>query len=219
MIGEYEYLFCRKGHLAFSLNAVVSAKRCPECGEPFVIYCEHCNTKLAHTFSSPYGLPSRNPFQKPKRPDYCPECGTVFPWHEPKKQQSTDDFWERLHPSVVGVARKRFEDGHLADAVEATLKLLNQQVKVLVKQRANAEEDGASLMHKAFSPKNPIIVLDDLSTETGRNIQQGYMEIFAGTMTGIRNPKAHDIITIDETRAIHFLYLASLLFYKLDERR
>ena len=47
----------------------------------------------------------------------------------------------------------------------------------------------------------------------------GYMEIFAGTITGIRNPKAHDNIVIDEKRAIHLLYLASLLMYKLDEAK
>ncbi len=45
------------------------------------------------------------------------------------------------------------------------------------------------------------------------------MEIFAGTITGIRNPKAHDNIVIDEKRAIHLLYLASLLMYKLDEAK
>ena len=46
------------------------------------------------------------------------------------------------------------------------------------------------------------------------------MEIFAGAMTGIRNPKAHsNIIDIDEKRAIHLIYLASLLMYKLDEAK
>ncbi len=73
-------------------------------------------------------------------------------------------------------------------------------------------------MKTAFSPNKPIIVFDDLSTETGKNIQQGYMEIFAGAMTGIRNPKAHDNIHITENRAKHFIYLASLLMNKIDER-
>ena len=74
-------------------------------------------------------------------------------------------------------------------------------------------------MHTAFSPNSPIIVLDDLSTSTGKDIQQGYMELYAGAMSGIRNPKAHGNILIDEKRAIHLLFVASLLFYKLDERR
>ena len=72
-------------------------------------------------------------------------------------------------------------------------------------------------MQFAFSVGDPIITLDDLSCTSGRDIQIGYMHIFAGAMTGIRNPKAHANITITPERAIHFLYLASLLLFKLDE--
>ncbi|MGA3284750.1 MAG: TIGR02391 family protein, partial [Verrucomicrobiota bacterium] len=75
-----------------------------------------------------------------------------------------------------------------------------------------------SLMRTAFSANNPVIVLDDLSTDSGKNIQQGYMDIFAGSMTGIRNPKAHGNVQIDSKRAIHMLFLASHLLYIFDER-
>ncbi len=40
------------------------------------------------------------------------------------------------------------------------------------------------------------------------------MQVFAGAMTGIKNPKAHENIVIDEVKAIHFLFLASLLLHK-----
>ena len=73
-------------------------------------------------------------------------------------------------------------------------------------------------MRAAFSPKNPIIVFEDLRSASGQDVQEGYMEIFAGSMIGIRNPKAHDNISITRNRAIHFLFLASLLVYKVDER-
>jgi hypothetical protein len=45
------------------------------------------------------------------------------------------------------------------------------------------------------------------------------MQIFAGAMQGIRNPKAHDNIDIHKERAMHQIILASLLMYKLDERK
>jgi uncharacterized protein (TIGR02391 family) len=73
-------------------------------------------------------------------------------------------------------------------------------------------------MNKAFSPNNPLVVLDDLSTASGRDVQLGYMQLYAGSMTGVRNPKAHANVTIDDVRARHFLYLASLLAYRFDER-
>jgi uncharacterized protein (TIGR02391 family) len=131
---------------------------------------------------------------------------------------SEDVFWSLLHERVVKTAKSRFDAGHYADSVEAALKELNSVMKALVKKATSKELDGADLMHQALSPKSPIVVLDDLNTESGRNQQMGYMEIFAGAMTGIRNPKAHENLTITKERAIHHLFLASLLFNRLDER-
>lgn len=128
-------------------------------------------------------------------------------------------FWDLLHPKIIEVSKNRFETKHFADSVEAAFKEINNTVKLIVKQKTSKEYDGADLMNRAFSEQNPIIVLDDLSTATGRDIQIGYMQIFSGSMTGIRNPKAHDNITIDSKRAIHFLFLASLLMFKIDEKK
>lgn len=136
-----------------------------------------------------------------------------------KPTDKINQVWGLLHPSVVALAKPRFEAGHYADAVEAVLKEVNSTVKLLHMAVSNQELDGVALMRKAFTPSNPTIVLDDLTTETGRNIQQGHMELFAGAMIGIRNPKAHENIVIEPERAIHHFFLASLLFYKLDERR
>lgn len=126
--------------------------------------------------------------------------------------------WNHLHPKIVTAAKNRLETGHLADAVEAAFKELNSTVKSLVLEKTGQELDGARLMTRAFSVENPVLRLADLSSESGRSEQIGYMQIFAGAMTGIRNPKAHSNIVIDELRAIHLLYLASLLMFKLDQR-
>jgi uncharacterized protein (TIGR02391 family) len=142
------------------------------------------------------------------------------PINQPRFFQTSHDtdIWSLLHPKIVEIAKSRFLSEHYADSVEAALKEVNSVVKTIVKERLNQELDGADLMNRAFSVNNPVISLDDPSTETGKNVQKGYMQIFAGAMTGIRNPKAHENIIIDETRAIHFLFLASLLMFKIDER-
>jgi uncharacterized protein (TIGR02391 family) len=138
---------------------------------------------------------------------------------KPSAISSDDIVWPLLHAKVITSAKARLDAGHYADAVEAAFKELNTVVKEMVRKKTGQEFDGASLMTRAFSPNHPVLVaLDDLSTESGNNIQQGYMQIFAGAMTGIRNPKAHENLTITKARAIHFLFLASLLFHKLDER-
>lgn len=130
-----------------------------------------------------------------------------------------DALWDLIHPIVTKVARGRFDANHFADAIEAVLKEINSIIKTKVKALTGSEFDGAELMYRAFSPKNPLIKLDDLSTVSGTNIQQGYMQLFAGSMIGIRNPKAHENVVIDKNRAIHFLFLASLLMYKIDESK
>jgi uncharacterized protein (TIGR02391 family) len=135
---------------------------------------------------------------------------------QPQTQQF--GFWSQLHPDVIHHSKTRYEDGHFADSVEAAFKHLNVKIKEHVFRKANKELDGSSLMKTAFAPNNPIVSLADLSTESGRNIQQGYMEIFAGSITGIRNPKAHANINIDAKRAMHHLFLASLLLQVFDER-
>lgn len=138
---------------------------------------------------------------------------------ESKFKGDTTMPWGLLHPKVASIARSRFEAGHRADAVESALKEINDLVKEIVRQSTNQEFDGADLMNRAFSIQNPIVRLDDLSTETGRNVQKGFMQIFAGSMTGVRNPKAHKNIEIDEQHAMHLLFLASLLMFKIGEKK
>jgi uncharacterized protein (TIGR02391 family) len=123
------------------------------------------------------------------------------------------DFWVLLHPTIVPEARKRFRAGFYAEAVLAALKVITLQIK----SRTGLNLDGAPLMTKAFSPTQPHLVFDLGATETGRSMQQGYLQIFAGTMMAVRNPKAHGFVEIDAARCIHFLFLASLLAHKLDE--
>ena len=43
------------------------------------------------------------------------------------------------------------------------------------------------------------------------------MEIFAGSMAGLRNPNAHANINISPERAMHQLMLGSLLFNVLED--
>lgn len=107
--------------------------------------------------------------------------------------------------------QKLFADGHYARAVEEAYKCLNG----LVKQRAGLSDDGSSLMKKAFSAGNPILKFNPLRTESHRNEQLGYMEIFAGCMTGIRNPRAHEHrLKDDPETAIELLTWANHLVVK-----
>lgn len=176
-----------------------------------IIGCRYCDSSGRQLYEGVYFMG-----------DICSVCnGTGVNILEPlaKYQISTlnEFMWTMVHPIIVSVAKSRFESEHYADSVEAALKEVNKRVKDAVKEKIGLEFDGASLMQKAFSTDNPILKLSDLSNESGKNIQKGYLQIFSGAMTGIRNPKAHENIVIDRNRAIHLLFFASLLMYKIDE--
>ena len=131
---------------------------------------------------------------------------------------SIDWFWNFVHPRIKLLAQPRFESGFFGDAIEASFKEVNEVVKRIYREVAQQEADGAGLMTSSFSLGNPVIRLTPLDTDTDKNIQQGYMQIFAGAMTGIRNPKAHGNLNPDARKTLHLISLASLLMYKVDER-
>ena len=73
-------------------------------------------------------------------------------------------------------------------------------------------------MRTAFSANSPVLILNAFESASDRDEQQGYMDIFAGSMTGIRNPRAHQHDLMDKPEvALELLVLANHLKRKLDE--
>ena len=110
---------------------------------------------------------------------------------------------------------KLFADGHYARAVEEAYKYIDNLVKRRVRKLCNAAS-GAGLMRTALSPNKPILMLNENLTEIDVDEQQGYMDIFAGCMTGIRNPRAHDTDLEDEREyALKLLSWADHLVFRI----
>jgi uncharacterized protein (TIGR02391 family) len=120
-----------------------------------------------------------------------------------------------LHPQIAEVSRPLFEDGHREAAIFQAFTAVNNRVKEM---SGRGDLDGVDLMAQVLKPEAPVIVLADVSEETGRNIQMGYHRIFMGVMAALRNPSAHELFgDIDEDEALEQLGLASLLMRRLDE--
>ena len=86
-------------------------------------------------------------------------------------------------------SRGLFVDGHYSLAVDRACIYMHNTVR---DKSGLFDKDGSDLMMTVFSPKKPILRLNELETISERNEQQGYMFLLAGTMTGIRNPRAHE---------------------------
>lgn len=78
--------------------------------------------------------------------------------------------------------------------------------------------DGAKLVEKVFSPKQPILAFNSLQTETEKSEHRGFAELLKGCFAAVRNPVAHEprILWKGEDDAADYLTLISLLHRKLD---
>jgi uncharacterized protein (TIGR02391 family) len=118
-----------------------------------------------------------------------------------------------LHRAIGRAANKLYQDGHYANAVEAAVKALNG----LVRFRSGLEFDGTTLMERAFSPSNPVLKFNALQDQSDKDEQKGFMQLFSGAVSGLRNPRAHGFINDDAERALEFIAFVSLLAKLLDE--
>lgn len=109
---------------------------------------------------------------------------------------------------------QQYNDGHLRDAV------LNSIIAVFdfIRSKSSIGDDGTDLVGKVFSLQNPKLILSEIESDSGKNDQKGFIQIFQGAFQGIRNPKAHSLThNLTATKAAQYLVFASLLARRVDE--
>ena len=111
-------------------------------------------------------------------------------------------------------SRKYFTDGYYSIAVEKACVYVDSLVR---SKSGHSHRFGADLMRQAFSPKKAILKLNKLETISDEDEQTGYMNIFAGVMQGIRNPRSHDFeLTDSPEEALEMLVMLNHLMRKLN---
>lgn len=121
-----------------------------------------------------------------------------------------------ISDSQLNHATKRlFDDGHYSQAVFEAYKLIEE----IVREKAGMMETGdigAKLMRNVLSKGKPKLKINSGITTNDGNEQEGYMEVFAGAMTGIRNPRGHGSIKTDDVQeTLELLVLANHLVRKI----
>ena len=137
------------------------------------------------------------------------------------KQNKYLIFFEKMHPMIRNTSEKKFFDGHYADSVESAFKEIDSRLKKLYLKHKEKDLTGKSLMLHIFNLENKsnqrLLAFNKLDTQSEKNVQEGFMNIFAGAMQAIRNPKSHANLDITQDDAVDKLMLASMLMKKIDE--
>ena len=66
-------------------------------------------------------------------------------------------------------------------------------------------------MERVFSPSNPVLKFNGLADQSDKDEQKGFMMMFSGAVSGLRNPRAHGFIKVDPERSPEFIAFVSLL--------
>jgi uncharacterized protein (TIGR02391 family) len=108
-----------------------------------------------------------------------------------------------------------FANGHFAQGVLEAVKVMRD----VLQEASGVDLDGEKLAGRAFNPKDPLIVVGDLATETGRNRQRGVMLIAQGIFAGVRNPLAHQRIVVPGSEARQIVAMIAFVVEAVEARR
>lgn len=150
----------------------------------------------------------------------CGQCIEILRVLQNVENQEKADIWRLVHPRIISVSKQLFEDGHYANAAADAFIEINDRVKKLflkVKPDETKIPDGHALMTTVFSEAKPLIEICNQTTDSGKNIQKGYMHMLAGALSALRNPRVHANVSISAEEAMRELMFASMLMYKIDE--
>lgn len=114
-------------------------------------------------------------------------------------------------PEIVVVSRDLFASGHYSLAVQEAFKALEKYVQV----KAAHQQSGTALMESVFSANKPHLYWSERKTQSEKDEQRGYMQLYAGSMIGIRNPVTHEFKWVDEAEtALELILFAQHLLRK-----
>lgn len=135
--------------------------------------------------------------------------------------------WRHLHESIKSGVEHYYKNQQYGLAADQGAKLFAERLRNLSKRDIDGT-DLASLFSFKFDPttsslvNSPSIPVNDLSTVSLRNIQEGQGHLTRGLMAGFRNPMNHSPVSsvvpeiISELDCLNILSLVSYLSTKID---
>lgn len=133
--------------------------------------------------------------------------------------------WRHLHNSIRERIKAYYTNKQYGDAASQGVQIYCE----IIRNLTGRSEDGSDLVNRIFGSKpfNPLpeIQLNDLNTESLKNIQEGQGHLSRGVVTGFRNPVSHGPIDTNvpalftELDCLNILSLVSYLLTRMDNAK
>lgn len=122
------------------------------------------------------------------------------------------------HPKIFEYCRAELVAQNYFHTVFEAVKSIAEEIR----QTTNLKDDGGELIDKAFSLKNPLVKINDLSTETMESEHKGFANLLKGIFGMFRNTTAHApklVWPISEEDALDILSTISLVHRRLNSNK
>lgn len=123
-----------------------------------------------------------------------------------------------VHPDVLRFCRAELLQENYFHAVFEATKSIAAKIRTLTGHPG----DGATLIQAAFGGPNPPIAINELTTDSDRSEQSGFLNLVVGLFGTVRNPLAHNPKVewaMNEQDALDILTLVSLIHRRIDQRK
>ena len=184
---------------------------------PDVPYLWFKNTLRSPYYHTPDQL--RPPIPLPVKPSIRSDSQVLPDEHIPLSSGETLYWLEKFDALVTDIGLRRacrrlFAHGFYSDAVRMATIYVDNMVR---DKSGCVDKYGAKLMWHVFDHDKPILKLNKFETLSEKNEQKGYRQIYAGVMTGIRNPLSHEHdLAYKADVALERLVMANHLMRMLD---
>lgn len=95
--------------------------------------------------------------------------------------------WRHLNEDLRDRIRSYYENEQYGEAADQGVKIYCQKIR----EHSSLTEDGVDLIGKAFGGNAPALLVADLTSVSGKNLQMGQDQLSRGVILGFRNPINH----------------------------
>lgn len=113
-----------------------------------------------------------------------------------------------ITPQLWKEIQQNYESSRYTEAIKDAMYLLS----AVIREKANIEGDGVSLVGQALGGTNPKIKITKLLSQSERDIQSGVEAMLRGLYQAIRNPRSHEKFNDSKEDADSIIIFVNYLF-------